>query len=234
MLLSLYFEFCTENKFINSLKSLSEWIGALPKDSAKHSVLPFVQAEILLSEGKKEQALDLFEKSQSPDPRFIFHAADRLADAGRTDAAIARYRSILNSYSDKVLLNVRLSRLYMEKGDRKSALAFAETAWRENPNDLQARYLYGKCLFEEGKIADAIAALKFPQYRASFPDEMLSLWEKAVRKQIRTDYAGFRYSPALENAKHLQTYFPDDQEAKDYIDKIEDIRRREKNRGKQK
>ncbi|MBR3505772.1 MAG: hypothetical protein IKO02_01830, partial [Lentisphaeria bacterium] len=63
---------------------------------------------------------------------------------------------------------------------------------------------------------------------ASFPEEILELWSKAIRKQIKIDYDALRYDLAMENAKSLQIYFPDDQEAKDYIGKIELIRRQER------
>lgn len=227
VLLSLYYEFCIENGFIDALKSFAELLSSMPKDSAKRAALPFVQAELLLNEGKKEQALDIFEKSASKDPRFIFHAATRLAEAGRNDAALKRFLSIRDTYPDKALVNINLSELYTEKGDREHALACARAAWDADQNNLLARYICGKRLYEEGKYADAIAVLKFPQYKASFPEEMLDLWSKAMREQIKADYYAERYTPALENAKFLLIYFPDDKFGKDYLERVERIRRHE-------
>jgi predicted Zn-dependent protease len=226
-LLCPYYEFCVENGFVDSLKSLAEMLASLPEDSAKRAALPFVQAEILLNEGKKDEALDLFEKSDSKDPRFIFHAATRLAEAGRNDAAFERYVSIRDTYPDKALVNINLSELYSEKGDKEHALASARTAWQEDQNNLLSRYIYGKRLYEGGQYADAIAVLKFPQYKASFPEEMLDLWSKAIREQIKADYYAERYTPALENAKFLLIYFPDDRFGKDYLERVERIRRHE-------
>ena len=231
VLLSFYFEFCVENRMIDSLKSLSSWIETLPNDSLKRAALPFIQAEILLADGKDDQALALFEKSPSDDPQFVFHAASRLADAGRTDAAIARYRSIQNTYPEKALVNLNLSELYFKKGDMKNALACARTAWEENVNDLTARYIYGKRLFESGQYADAVAVLKFPQFKASFPEEMLDLWANAIREQIKADYAAERYTPAIEGAKHLLIYFPDDETGQDIVECVQTIRRHEKTGG---
>ena len=226
-LLCPYFEFCVENGFIDSLRSLSAWIDALPKDSAMRAVRPFVQAEILLDEGKKEQALNLFEKSASNDPRFVFHAASRLAEAGRNDAAFERFLSIKDTYPDKALVNINLSELYAEKGDAEHALATARTAWDEDENNLLARYIYATRLCEAKQYAEAVSVLRFPQYKASFPEEMLSLWSKAIREQIKADFYAERYTPVMENAKLLLLYFPDDLFGKDYLERVERIRRHE-------
>ncbi len=228
LLLYLYYDFCVENKYVDALRSLSSWLESLPKGSPNLAVLPFVRAEILLAEGKKDRALDLFEKTPSDNPRFVFHAASCLADAGRNEAAVKRLLSIRKTYQEKVQVYLRLSELYSKLGDKKNAFESARAAWQEDPALLQARYLYAKHLFDAGQYADVISVLKFPQYRASFPEEILELWSKAIRKQIKIDYDALRYDLAMENAKSLQIYFPDDQEAKDYIGKIELIRRQER------
>lgn len=226
-LLCLYYEFCIENNFVDSLKSLAAWLEALPADSAKRSVLPFVLAEILFAEGKEDEALAIFEKSTSSDSRFVFHAASRLADANRNDAAFTRYLSIKDTYPDKALVNLNLSELYIGKGDMKNALACAETAWRLDPNTLLVRYIYAKRLYENGQYAEAVSVLKFPQYKASFPKDMLELWAKAIRAQIKADFGSERYIPAMENTKFLLIYFPDDKFGRDHFEKLEKIRRHE-------
>ncbi len=227
-LLYLYYEFCIENSYVESLKFLSSWLESLPKDSANRSVLPFVRAEILLAEGKEDQALDLFENTKSDDPQFVFHAASRLAEFGRNEAAVKRYLSIRKTSSDKLLVCLNLSDLYTKMGDTKNAFECARSAWQENQDDLHARYIYAKHLFDAGQLADTVSVLKFPQYKANFPAEMLDLWSKAIRGLIKDDFYTGRYGPAMENAKYLLTYFPDDQSAKDYLDKIEKMRRQEK------
>ena len=226
-LLCLYFEFCVENGFVESLKSLASWLEALPADSPRRSALPFVRAEILFAEGKEDEALASFEKNKSGDPRFVFHAASRLADANRNAAALSHYLSIRNSYPDKALVNLNLSELYAGMGDMKNALACAEAAWQSDPKTLLVRYIYAKRLYEAGKNAEAISVLKFPQYKASFPKDMLELWSKAIRAQIKSDFAAERYSPAMENTKFLLIYFPDDKSGLDYLEQLEKIRRHE-------
>ena len=227
VLLYLYFEYCIEKQFTDSLKSLLSWLESLPEDSANRAAVPFVRAEILLSEGRKDQALSLFEKSPSTDPGFIFHAASRLAENGKIDAAFKRYFSIRDTYPDKARINIALSNLYLEQGDEKNALACARTAWDNDRNSLQTRYLYGKRLFEAGQYQDAISVLKFPQYQASFPEEMLDLWSKAMHAQIKDDFDHARYTPAQENVKYLLIYFPDDKAGLEYAERIRKIRRHE-------
>ena len=228
ILLCLYYDFCVENRLYDSLKSLSAWIEDLPKNSPDRAALPFIRAEILLAEGKQDQALDLFEKSPTDNPQLIFHAATRLAEVGRNDVALARFLSIRDTYPDKALINLSLSALYKEKGDMKKSLECARDAWNVNQNDLQVRYIYGKRLFEAGQFADVISVLKFPQFKANFPKEMLDLWSKAMHEQIRADFDAGRYTPAMEGAKYLLIYFPDDEVGLDYVEMIQAIRRHEK------
>ena len=110
----------------------------------------------------------------------------------------------------------------------KKSLECARDAWTENQNDLQVRYIYGKRLFEAGQFADVISVLKFPQFKANFPKEMLDLWSKAMHEQIRADFDAGRYTPAMEGAKYLLIYFPDDEVGLDYVEMIQAIRRHEK------
>ena len=227
-LLYLYYAFCVENNFAESLKSLVSWLESLPESSANRAAMPFVRAEILLADGKKDQALDLFERTNSDDPRFVFHAAERLAEGGRLEAAVDRYLSILTTYPDKVLVYLNLSELYSRMDDEKKSLECARSAWREVPDSLQTRYVYARHLFDGGQLAEAVSVLKFPQYKASFPKEMLDLWSEAVRGLIKNEFFAGRYSSAMENAKSLLIYFPEDQTAKDYLDKIEKLRQQEK------
>lgn len=226
-LVYLYFEYCVENSYLDSLKSYVDLLETFPKDSPVHASIPFVRAEILLFEGQKDQALSLFEKTPSDDPLFVFHAASRLDENGRKDAAFKRYLSIRDTYPDKALVNARLSELYQEKGDAAMALACARAAWEQDRNNLLSRYVYGKRLYEAGQYQDAIAVLKFPQYQASFPKEMLDVWSKAVHAQIKDDFDHERYNPAQDNIKFLLIYFPEDKEGLEYAEKIKRIRRHE-------
>lgn len=234
-LLYPYYSFCIESGLLDSLKSLASWLETLPKDSSVRSALPFVRAEILYADAAtKEQALDLFEKSESDDPRFVFHAATRLAKAGRLDAAFKRYLSIRDTAPDKALVDINLSELYFGRGEKDAALASARSAWQESRNSLLSRYTYGKRLFELGQYADVLDVLNFPLYKASFPEEMLNLWEKCIRECIKADFDAGRYGLAQEKARHLVTYFPRDKFGQEILQKIEDLRIQEKNAEKNK
>ena len=222
------YELCVENDFVDSLKSMEKWLESLPRKSSKRSALPFVRAEILLAEGKKDQALDLFAKSTADDPRFVFHAASRLVGNGRTDAAISRCLSIRDTFPDKVRLNVKLSELYTSKGDAKSALDCARTAWQLDPKDLQARKVYAGFLVKAGQYADAVKVLDFPQRRMVFPNDMCAIWREAMLKMLKADFDAASYIPALEKAKRIQSYFPDDVDVQEYIRKIDELRRQER------
>ena len=234
-LLYPYYSFCIESGLADALKSLASWLETLPKASPARSALPFVRAEILFADpATKDRALDLFEKSEADDPRFVFHAATRLAKAGRLDAAFKRYLAVRDTAPDKALVDINLSELYFGRGEKDAALASARSAWQEARNSLLARYTYGKRLFELGQYAEVLDVLDFPHYKASFPEEMLNLWEKCIRECIKADFDAGRYGTAQEKARQLVTYFPRDSFGQEILQKIEDLRIQEKNAEKNK
>ena len=229
-LLFYYYTYCTRHGFLERLRELEKRVAALPQNSSLREFLPFIRAEIRFADGDKKVALDAFESAKTGRPDLIDYAGDFLAAGGRTDAAIKRYLSIQEDTLDKVQLNLKLSRLYREKNDLASARKHAYAAWSQDREDLDARFAYAQFLVEEKDYADAIDVLKFPQYKAVFPENMLDLWSVAMRQQMKSDFANARYTPAYEGAKHLLVYFPYDDEAQDFIQRVEQIRQEEKER----
>ena len=227
-LLYFYYDYCSQHGFVDSLRELAKRVASVPQDSSLREFLPFIQAEIKLADGDEKGALDLFESAKTARPDLIYHAGDFLAAGGRTDAAIKRYLSVQENAPDKVQLHLKLSKLYREKGDKENAMSQARSAWREDRDDVEARFAYAQFLVDARDYAEAINVLKFPQYKASFPEDVAELWAKAMREQIKIDYAGGRLTPAFESAKHLQIYFPDDEMAQQYIQLIEQKRQEEK------
>lgn len=228
-LLYPYYSFCIESKLPDALTSLASSLETLPKDSPARSARPFVRAEILYADdATREQALDIFEKCDADDPRFVFHAATRLAKAGRLDAAFKRYLAVRDTYPDKSLVDINLSELYFGRGEKDAALASARSAWQEDRKSLLARYTYGKRLFELGRYDEVVDVFGFPQYKASFPAEMLDLWAKSIRECIRADFDDARYGNSQEKARYLLIYFPEDKLAQEYLERIETIRLQEK------
>jgi len=229
-LLFYYYTYCTRHGFLAPLRELEKRVAALPQNSSLREFLPFIRAEIRFADGDRKAALDAFESAKTERPDLIDYAGDFLAAGGRTDAAIKRYLSIQNDTQDKVQLNLKLSRLYREKNDLASARKHAYAAWAQDREDLDARFAYAQFLVEEKDYSDAIDVLKFPQYKAVFPENVVDLWSVAMREQMKSDFANARYTPAFEAAKHLLIYFPYDDEAQDYIRRVEQIRQEEKER----
>ena len=229
-LLFYYYTYCTRHGFLDPLRELEKRVAALPQDSSLREFLPFIHAEIQFADGDRKAALDVFETAKTRRPDLIDYAGDFLAAGGRTDAAIKRYLSIQENTLDKVQLHLKLSRLYRAKNDLASARKHAYAAWAQDREDLDARFAYAQFLVEEKAYADAIEALKFPQYKAVFPENVVDLWSRAMREQMKSDFANARYTPAFEAAKHLLIYFPYDEEAQDYIRRVEQIRQEEKER----
>ena len=227
-LMYYYYTYCSEHGYLDSMRELAKRIDALPRDSALREFLPFIRAEIQFAEGDRKAALDIFESAATTRPDLIVHAGDLLADGDRPDAAIKRYLSVQANAPDKVQLHLKLSRLYREKNDMEAAMAQARAAWLEDREDLDARFAYARFLVDAKDYAEAVSVLKFPQYKAQFPEEVLELWYKAMLEQIKADYANGRYTPAMEGAKHLLIYFPDDKIVPEYIEKIEDLRQQER------
>ena len=229
-LLYYYYAYCSDHGFLDSMRELSRRIDGLPADSVLREFLPFVRAEIMYADGRKDEALDVFEKTGTSRPDLIARAGDFLAAGGRPDAAIRRYLSIQTNAPDKVQLHLKLSKLYRDKNDLKSAMAHAISAWQEDRDDQEARFVYAGYLFDDKQYAEAVNVLKFPQYRAPFPDDMVELWGKAMQEQISADFSNGRLTPAMEGAKHLLIYFPDNQKAKTILQQVEAIRQNEKQR----
>ena len=229
-LLYYYYTYCTQHGFLDSLRELGKRVAALPQNSGIREFLPFIQAEIRFADGDKAAALNVFETAKATRPDLIDYAGDFLAAGGRADAAIKRYLSIQDSAPDKVRLNLKLSRLYREKNDLASARKHAYAAWAQDREDLDARFAYARFLVDEKDYAEALSVLKFPQYKASFPEDVVALWETAMREQIKSDFQNGRYTPAFEGAKQLQVYFPYDDMAQDYIQRVEQIRQEERER----
>jgi len=227
-LLYYYYIYCSRHGFLESMRELAKRVAKLPQGSSLREFLPFIQAEIQFADGDKKAALDTFESAKTARPDLIDHAGDFLAEGGRLDAAIKRYLSIRENALDKVQLHLKLSRLYREKGDFASARSEARTAWVQDREDLDARFAYARFLVDDKEYEEALSVLKFPQYKASFPEDVLALWETAMRAQINADFAGGRYTPAYDGAKQLLVYFPYDEMAQDYIQRIEQIRQEEK------
>ena len=227
-LLFYYYTYCARHGFLDPLRELEKRVAALPQDSSLREFLPFIQAEIRFADGDRKAALDVFESAKTERPDLIDYAGDFLAAGDRTDAAIGRYLSIQENAPDKAQLHLKLSRLYRKKNDLPSARKHAYAAWAQDREDLDARFAYAQFLVEEKQYADAIEVLKFPQYKAVFPENVLDLWGVAMREQMRFDFRNARYTPAFEAAKHLLIYFPYDEEAQDYIRRVEQIRQEEK------
>ena len=227
-LLFYYYTYCARHGFLDPLRELEKRIAALPQDSSLREFLPFIRAELQFADGDKKAALDAFESAKTARPDLIGHAGDFLAAGGRPDAAIKRYLSILEDAPDKVQLNLKLSRLYREKNDLATARKHAYAAWSQDREDLDARFAYAQFLVDEKAYEDAINVLKFPQYKATFPENVIELWSTAMREQIKLDFGNARYTPAYEDAKQLLVYFPYDDEAQDYVRRIEQIRQEER------
>ena len=228
-LLYYYYTYCTRHGFMDALRELEKRVAALPANSTLREFLPFIHAELQFADGDRKAALDAFESAKTARPDLIGHAGDFLAAGGRPDAAIKRYLSILDEDApDKVQLNLKLARLYREKNDLATARKHAYAAWSQDREDLDARFAYAQFLVDEKAYEDAINVLKFPQYKATFPENVIELWSTAMREQIKLDFGNGRYTPAYEDAKQLLVYFPYDDEAQDYVRRIEQIRQEER------
>ena len=227
-LLYYYYTYCTRHEFLDSLRELGKRVAGLPQESPLREFLPFIQAEIRFADGDRDAALNVFETAKTTRADLIDHAGDFLAAGGRTDAAIKRYLSILENAPDQVRLHLKLSRLYREKGDLASASKHARTAWLLDREDLDARFAWARFLVDDKDYAEALSVLKFPQYKATLPEDVVDLWSAAMREQIKIDFQNGRYTPAIEGAKQLLVYFPYDDMAQDYIQRVERIREEER------
>ena len=114
---------------------------------------PYCQALLLLKKGDKKSACDLLENADDRrNPALLFFAAKTLAENGRNQAALEKYRRFPAdpSYQLAVLLNT--AELLAENGDLEEALDKARQAYELEPGSADVQFCYADKLYKCGQL----------------------------------------------------------------------------------
>ena len=204
-----YFRFCIEHERRAELAKMAERMieSGLPDLKA---LAPFFQAEELLLQDKKAEALALLETVQTDLPDFALRAANVFSTYDQLDQALSRYLVLLSQYSDKRLIMANIAEVYAAKGMKSEALSYARQAWEQNQDDRLGQYVYAKMLAAIGRYQDAEKVLRIPYRELDMPSEVKDLWTEIMLHCVREDLANHHVSNALDRANHYLLCFPED------------------------
>ena len=174
----------------------------------------------MLANGNTEEALDLFDNAQTGNSDLLFQAGLRLAENGRTESAIAKYKAMNENNPLYVFALLNLSEIYAENNMPEKALAMAEEAWQKQPELNSAKLCLARRLTENNNPERVLEIIQLPAYKSTTSEEMLSLWVKAMERSIVTEFNDKRFSSAQTKCNHLLIYQPENQLALEYLQRI--------------
>jgi putative PEP-CTERM system TPR-repeat lipoprotein len=121
------------------------------------------------------------------DGRVRLVLSDALSDAGDAEGAVKQLERAVEADADNVVALNNLAMMYQKRGDARS-LSMAERAVRIAPKSAAILDTHGWILFQQGRVADALAQL-----------------ERAVAAAPRDPDIGYHYAAALaRNGKNEQ------------------------------
>ena len=82
------------------------------------------------------------------------------AISGQPQKARGEYSYALELRKDYFLPLIGLARMYRDRGDRARALEHSRRGLELRPADVEAHFLYGQLLYEDGKLDEAYGELK--------------------------------------------------------------------------
>ncbi len=230
-LLTRYFRFCVAAKRENDLNAMADKLDTAQDGKLKQDSVFFRAAALILTEdeGKRNEALKMLAGTSNDDPEMAFYAATRLSEFDWLDDAEKKYKAIMESYSNPVLIYVNLSEIYKAKGDQEKAVEAAKNGFEKRKSILSA-FVYAQRLSETGRYEEAVATLDFPRREVNYRADIVELWITCMKKVIEKSIADQRYIQAEEQCKHLLIFAPDDAFTKSSLEKIREAMSRQKDR----
>lgn len=116
------------------------------------------QGTKLLSEGRYEEAIELFTEAISEDPInpiYHYYLGSSFEKNGNLDKALEAYQKSIELKPDFILPVSSAARIYAKKQDYKKAVEFFKNAAELGDLDATTFYNYGVCLLNNGMNAEA-------------------------------------------------------------------------------
>ena len=221
-----YFRFCIQHGRTKELDKMAERLGSSSVQGLKE-LAPYFHAEVLFSQKKTEEALDLLETADTDCLDFVFHAANMFTAHERLDQALSRYRSLVGTYPDQRLVLANMAEAYLAKEMKAEALSCAERAWEDDPDDQFVQFIYAKMLAANGRYQAAERVLRIPYRHIELPDTIRELWTDIMVHCVQEDFENRLYLHALDRANHYLVLFPGDIMFQEYKARAEEEFRQE-------
>lgn len=226
-----YLRFCIDHKRAEELSKMADRLDTLNAPDLK-ALAPFFRAEELLLQDKKDEALSLLKTAKTDHPDFAFRAASLFLQYDLLDEALSRYLALAGSHPEKQVVFANIAEVYLAKGMKAEALSYAKQAWETNQDNGIGQFVYAKMLAANGQYQDAEKVLNIPNRKVELPTEVMNLWTDIMRHVIENSIAGERYMQAEEQCKHLLTISPDDEFAKENLEKVQEKLKSKKDEAK--
>ena len=204
-----YLKFCIDHERKEELSKMADRLDASEKPDLK-SLAPFFRAEMLLLQGKKDEALSLLQTAKTDNPDFAFHAANRFNAHDKLDEALSRYLALVDKYSNKQLILANIAEVYLLKDKKAEALSYARKAWEADQDNGLGQYVYAKMLAANGQYQDAEKILRIPPRQIELPDMIRDLWTDIMTHCVREDLEKGVYQRALDRSNRYLVLFPED------------------------
>ena len=204
-----YFRFCIEHERRTELSEMAERLNGSNEPDLK-SLVPFFRAEDLFLQGKQDEALALLETSETDQPDFALHAANRLSNYDWLDQALSRYFALLNKYPNKQLVLANIAEVYIAKEMKSEALSYAERSWESNQDTSFGQFVYAKMLAANEQYQNAEKILKMPYREIQLTDVVKNLWTDIMLHCVQEDLANRYFMRALERSSHYLLLYPED------------------------
>ena len=223
--LTEYFRFCRGYERIDDLNAMADRLDTV-QDGKLKQFSTFFRAEAMIlskDEAKREEALRMLASSTEDDPVFTFYAANELSKAERLDEAEKKYKAILDTYPIPMLVYVNLSELYKSKGETEKAIEAAKKGFETGPSSWLSHFIYARRLSEAGRYEEAVGILSLPRRTGDYRTEVVELWTMCMKKVIENSIRDQKYMQAEDQCKHLLIIAPDDEFAKESLEKVREI-----------
>lgn len=217
---SKFFLFCFGNKRKDDIKKLAEKTG---DDKELEPVKLFCKAGFELLDGSTDVALDMIEKIDTNDDNLLCFAGVELDANGRKDKAVEKFEKVSQNFAGYPQVLMKLSSLYMDKGDNAKAKSFAEKALRLVPDAGMPKRILASCFHTEGNWQQALDYSEPALWEKNGDDELKKIWIWAMEKSIAFEFDAKRYPSATNLCNMLLKYDKANEVAKTYSAKLESV-----------
>lgn len=147
----------------SGLRRANEWLKELARKHRASAEALSVAAQGLLTFGRSEEAVRLWEWCLQVDPRFvpaICGLAQHFADIGDSDRALRYFRLAAELEPDMIAHRVKIAQELMRLGASDEVIALLEPLLRQHPNDVALLVILGQAYVHKKDYEKAVPVLE--------------------------------------------------------------------------